>query len=150
MISRRDVALAIAASALCTRTAFATTPLDLHALLGQVIYLDFWASWCTPCRESFPWMQSLQNTYRAQGLSIVAINLDHDRSDAERFLRRFPVDFPVLFDPKGTLAEQFKVAGMPTSMGVDRHGALRFAHIGFRSEEQEHYEEQIRELLAEK
>jgi thiol-disulfide isomerase/thioredoxin len=128
----------------------ADTPIDLARYYGQVVYLDFWASWCAPCRQSFPWMQTLKDTYQRQGLAVVAINLDHDRADAEQFLQRFHPDFAVQFDPQGTVAERFKVAGMPTSVIIDRHGVPRFTHIGFRPADREAYEHELRVLLAEK
>jgi len=126
-----------------------STSLDLKSLHGRVVYLDFWASWCTPCRQSFPWMQAMKDAYEREGLSIVAINLDQDRDEAERFLQKFHPSFDVRFDPQGTLAEQFKVSGMPTSVVIDRHGDVRFTHIGFRPLDSETYEKQLRKLIAE-
>jgi thiol-disulfide isomerase/thioredoxin len=130
--------------------AHADTSLDLESLRGQVVYLDFWASWCAPCRQSFPWMRAMQQTYQRQGLTVIAVNLDRDRSDAEQFLRRYPSGFTVQFDPQGTLAERFQVAGMPTSVLIDRHGVVRFRHIGFRPVDGESYEREVGALLAEK
>lgn len=130
--------------------AWAASPLDLTALRGRVVYLDFWASWCGPCRQSFPWMQTLKNTYENQGLTIVAVNLDADRVDAEKFLKQFKPSFDVRFDPEGKLAELYKVKSMPSSVLIDRHGVTRFAHMGFRPVDGALYEAQVRELLAEK
>jgi len=130
--------------------AWAASPLDLAALRGHVVYLDFWASWCGPCRQSFPWMQTLKNTYEDQGLTIVAVNLDADRVDAERFLKQFKPTFDVRFDPEGKLAELYKVKTMPSSVLIDRHGVTRFTHMGFRPVDGAEYETQVRELLAEK
>ena len=129
---------------------YADPPLALESYQGRVVYLDFWASWCAPCRQSFPWMQAMKNVYGNEGLTVIAINLDHDRADAERFLRDFHPDFDVHFDPRGILAEKFNVVGMPTSVVVDRHGVRRFTDIGFRSADRGAYEGQLRELLAEK
>lgn len=126
------------------------TPLDLSPLRGRVVYLDFWASWCAPCRQSFPWMDSLQQTYAAQGLSVLAIDVDHDRADAERFLEEFHPHFDVRFDPQGAWAQQFKVTGMPTSLIIDRHGVVRFTHIGFWPAQGAVAAREIRELLDEK
>jgi thiol-disulfide isomerase/thioredoxin len=126
----------------------ANAPLDLDSYRGRVVYLDFWASWCAPCRESFPWMQAMKDTYERRGLTVVAVNLDHDRADAERFLQQFHPNFEVRFDPKGALAEHFKVEGMPTSVLIDRQGVPRFTHIGFRPTDREAYESQLRDLLA--
>jgi thiol-disulfide isomerase/thioredoxin len=130
--------------------AYADPPIDLARYHGQVIHLDFWASWCAPCRQSFPWMQTLKDTYQRQGLAVVAINLDHDRADAEQFMQRFHPDFAVQVDPQGTVAERFKVAGMPTSVIIDQHGVPRFTHIGFRPADREAYERELRVLRAEK
>ena len=128
----------------------ASAPLELDSFRGQVIYLDFWASWCVPCRQSFPWMQAMKNAYGRQGLTVIAVNLDPDRAEAERFLQRFHPDFAVQFDPQGAFAERFKVAGMPTSVIIDRHGVARITHIGFRPADRETYENELRALLAEK
>jgi len=130
--------------------AHADTSLNLESLRGQVVYLDFWASWCVPCRQSFPWMRAMQQSYQRQGLTVIAVNLDHERSDAEQFLRRYQPGFAVQFDSEGTLAERFQVAGMPTSVLIDRHGVARFRHIGFRAVDRERYEQEVRALLAEK
>src|SRR5277367_5120653 len=112
-------------------TAAFAAPLDLSTLRGRVVYLDFWASWCGPCRQSFPWMEPMKKAYEAQGLTVLAINVDHDRGDAERFLKIFHPDFEIRFDPQGSWAEEFKVSGMPTSVIMDRHGVVRFTHVGF-------------------
>jgi cytochrome c biogenesis protein CcmG, thiol:disulfide interchange protein DsbE len=129
---------------------WAASPFDISTLRGRVVYLDFWASWCGPCRQSFPWMQTLKNTYEDQGLTIVAVNLDADRVDAEKFLNQFKPTFEVRFDPDGRLAEVYKVKSMPSSVLIDRHGVARFTHMGFRPVDGAVYEAQLRELLAEK
>jgi thiol-disulfide isomerase/thioredoxin len=128
----------------------ADAPLDLSAFQGRVVYLDFWASWCGPCRQSFPWMEMLRDTYGPQGLEVVAVNVDRDRADADKFLRQFPATFDVRFDPEGQIAEHYKVQGMPSSVLIDRHGVTRFTHVGFRPVDARVYEAQIRGLLAEK
>jgi cytochrome c biogenesis protein CcmG/thiol:disulfide interchange protein DsbE len=128
----------------------AASPLDLTSLKGHVVYLDFWASWCGPCKQSFPWMQIMSNTYEGQRLTIVAVNLDTDRVDADRFLEQLKPTFDVRFDPKGEFAEFYKIKGMPASVLIDRHGVTRFTHVGFRPVDAAVYETQLRELLAEK
>ena len=135
----------------CLGTAAASPPsvVDLGAFQGRVVYLDFWASWCEPCRRSFPWMETLRKTYEGQGLTVLAIDVDTDRGDGERFLRRFHPGFDVRFDSSGTLAEQYKVTGMPTGVLIDRHGVQRFRHIGFQPADTASYEAQVRQLLAE-
>ena len=129
---------------------FADPSLDLAAYHGKVVLVDFWASWCAPCRQSFPWMQTLKMTYAGQGLSVLGVNLDQDRRDAEKFLAQFHPNFDIRFDPQGELAERFKVHGLPTSLLIDRHGVLRYSHIGFQPADRATYEAQLRELLAEK
>ena len=89
--------------------------LELAQFKGQVVYLDFWASWCAPCRESFPWMNRLQNELGHDGLVVIAVNVDRERADADRFLREHPAHFRIVYDPDGLLAEKFGVRGMPTS-----------------------------------
>jgi cytochrome c biogenesis protein CcmG/thiol:disulfide interchange protein DsbE len=129
---------------------YADSSLDLTGMRGRVVYIDFWASWCGPCKQSFPWMETMQSTYEGQGLRIVAVNLDRDRADADEFLNRFHPTFEVRFDPKGELAEFYKVQGMPSSVLIDRHGVARFTHVGFRPIDGAMYEAQVRELLSEK
>ncbi len=123
---------------------------DLAEFRGSVVYLDFWASWCAPCRQSFPWMQTMQDAYGAQGLRVIAVNVDQYRADAEQFLAKFHPKFDVRFDPQGEVAARFKIQGMPTGVIIDRHGALRYTHIGFRPMDGAAYEDQLRRVLAEK
>ena len=89
-------------------------PAELSSLRGKVVYLDFWASWCVPCRQSFPWMNELQKRYADRGLTIIGVNLDHERADAEKFLRKLSPGFQIRFDPDGDWARHFDVQGMPT------------------------------------
>jgi thiol-disulfide isomerase/thioredoxin len=122
---------------------------DVDSFHGRVVYLDFWASWCGPCKQSFPWMESMKAAYANQGLEIITVNLDAHRADANKFLEQFHPTFDVRFDPKGELAEFYKVHGMPSSVLIDRHGVTRFTHVGFRPIDGAVYERQLRELLAE-
>jgi cytochrome c biogenesis protein CcmG/thiol:disulfide interchange protein DsbE len=124
--------------------------IDPAEFRGSVVYLDFWASWCAPCRQSFPWMQTMQDAYGAEGLRVVAVNVDQYRTDAEQFLAKFHPNFDVRFDPQGEVAERFKIRGMPTGVIIDRHGAVRYTHIGFRPTDGAAYEDQLRRVLAEK
>ncbi|MDY0065917.1 MAG: TlpA disulfide reductase family protein [Steroidobacteraceae bacterium] len=121
----------------------------LEPLQGKVVLLDFWASWCAPCRRSFPWMTDLQRRYDADGLVVVAVNLDQERRLAQGFLDRTPAGFRVEFDPRGELADLFGVTGMPMSFLIDRHGRVRQRHVGFREAQRGVREAQIQELLEE-
>jgi cytochrome c biogenesis protein CcmG, thiol:disulfide interchange protein DsbE len=111
-----------------------TSTVDLNALngKGKVLYVDFWASWCGPCKQSFPWMNEMQAKYAARGLEVVAINVDAKVADAERFLQTTPAKFTVAFDAKGVSPKQFAVKAMPTSYLVGRDGKVLLIHAGFR------------------
>ena len=124
-----------------------TDSVSLAKLSGKVVYLDFWASWCAPCRKSFPWMQELQSRYKDKGLVVIAVNLDKNNDKAKEFLKQFPNDFIVAFDPDGKVAEQYKVMGMPSSYLIDPKGQIYFSHIGFREADTDQLETQIRKLL---
>ncbi len=121
--------------------------LDLQSLRGKVVYLDFWASWCRPCQKSFPWMKQIQQSYRDQGLEVVAINLDKDRQLAKDFLSKMDVNFIVAYDESGDSASQYRLRGMPGSYLIDRDGKLVAAHIGFRDKDKAGIENAIRNLL---
>lgn len=120
----------------------------LDSLRGRVVYLDFWASWCGPCRASFPWMEAMQQRYRAKGLSVVAINLDRERRAADGFLARHPASFAVAFDPAGKVAEAYGVAAMPTSFLIGRDGAVLATHAGFAPGKAGELEARIQEACA--
>jgi thiol-disulfide isomerase/thioredoxin len=115
---------------------------------GQVVYLDFWASWCGPCRKSFPWMNEMQQKYRVQGLVIISVNLDADRTLAKEFLLENPANFLVIYDPQGDIAQQFNIQGMPSSLLIDKQGNVQQAHTGFFTHKVKLYETQIMALLA--
>lgn len=114
---------------------------------GKVVYLDFWASWCAPCRQSFPWMNELKARYGDKGLKIIAINLDKAREDSAAFLAATSPQFTIAFDPEGKIAERYRVMGMPSSYLIDRNGRLHHSHIGFRDKDKAALEQQLEELL---
>lgn len=124
--------------------------IDFDALKGKVVYLDFWASWCSPCRTSFPWMQSMASRYEAEGLTVIAVNLDQEQRLADRFLAELQPSFRVERDPDGKLASDFRIDTMPTSFLIDRSGKARFRHLGFHQDRELQYENEIRQLLGEK
>lgn len=125
----------------------AAAPLDMARHHGRVVIVDFWASWCKPCRQSIPWLNSLRERYGARGLTIIGVNVDANRRDADRFLRDVPIEFEIVFDPQGDLAKQFKVQAMPTSYVFDRAGKLVETHLGFREAKKGGNEAAIRKLL---
>lgn len=121
--------------------------LSLAELRGQVVYLDFWASWCGPCRKSFPWMNEMQQRYGKDGFKIVAINVDADPALAKQFLAEHNASFTIAYDNEGAVAKQFKVMGMPSSYLIDRNGNVHSAHIGFKEQEAPDMERKIKTLL---
>lgn len=121
----------------------------LADLQGKVVLVDFWASWCGPCRESFPWMNSVQEKYATQGLVVVGINLDQQPKEAETFLKQVPANFTLLQDSKAFLPEAYGLIGMPSSYLLDRQGRLRATHTGFHASRVKEYEASIQQLLAE-
>lgn len=119
----------------------------LSNIQGKVIYLDFWASWCGPCRESFPWMNSMQAKYNQKGLRVIAINLDANNGDAQKFLSQHAAQFTVLFDSKGATPRQYGVKGMPTSFLIGKDGKVLVQHMGFKNSDQVDLEHKIQAAL---
>lgn len=125
-----------------------TGKVHLSALKGRVVYVDFWASWCVPCRKSFPWMNEIQSRFGAKGLTVVAINIDKGEGAAEAFLKDYPPIFKVAFNPSGDVAESYGVWTMPSSYLIDKKGNLRFIHKGFFDEGKDTIVTEIQELLV--
>ncbi|MES2898076.1 MAG: TlpA disulfide reductase family protein [Pseudomonadota bacterium] len=122
-------------------------PVSLAAYPGKYIYLDFWASWCAPCKRSFPWMGELQKRYGEAGLQVVAVNVDATRADAERFLAQTPAAFVVAWDPTGSVAKQYKIKGMPSSVLIDPKGQVMHVHAGYNDSSARAIEQQIKLAL---
>jgi cytochrome c biogenesis protein CcmG, thiol:disulfide interchange protein DsbE len=125
----------------------ADSTLNLDDYRGQVVLLDFWASWCVPCRRSFPWMNQMQQKYGEQGLVIIGVNMDASAEDADAFLRDYPAQFTIVSDREGNLARRFEVEAMPSSYIIGRDGAVVATHMGFQVKKSDEYEEQIRQVL---
>jgi thiol-disulfide isomerase/thioredoxin len=120
----------------------------LDKLRGKVVYVDFWASWCGPCRRSFPWMNEMQQKYGAKGFTVVAINVDKKRADADKFLAILPANFPVVYDESGTTPAAFAVQGMPSSYLIDARGNVSYVERGFVDESRGPLEDRVKALLA--
>jgi thiol-disulfide isomerase/thioredoxin len=121
---------------------------SLDQLKGKVVYVDFWASWCGPCRRSFPWMAEMQRKYGPSGFEVVAVNVDRKRADAERFLDSTPASFTVVYDSAGAAPGAWSVKAMPSSFVVDANGNVAFVENGFRDEDAAERERRIRALLG--
>lgn len=116
---------------------------------GKVVLVDFWASWCGPCKASFPALDALYQDLRDRGFEVIAVNVDERRADANAFLSDKPHAMPVVFDPKGTSPSAYGVSGMPTSFLIGRDGRVRFVHIGYTTKTVDAYRREIEQLLAE-
>ena len=142
------IALAVATLLLLVSLpARATESFSAEQYAGKVVVLDFWASWCVPCRRSFPWLNAMHAKYSDQGLVVVGVNLDKERADAERFLEEYPVDFAIMYDENQELARQFEVVAMPSSYVIGRDGQVVARHMGFKVRQQDEYEAIIVEAL---
>lgn len=130
-----------------TATDISGQPFDLAKLRGKVVYIDFWASWCAPCRRSFPWMNAMQEKYGTQGLTVVGVNVDAKRANADRFLAQVPARFVVAYDAQGATPKAYAVKGMPSSLLVDGQGKVLMVHEGFRDEDRDMLEATIRAAL---
>jgi thiol-disulfide isomerase/thioredoxin len=122
--------------------------LDLREFAGKVIYLDFWASWCVPCRQSFPWLNDIQVAYANRGLVVVAVNLDKEPQLAAKFLEGNPAAFRIVYDPKGAIATSYDVKAMPSSVIIGRDGQVRTVHRGFHEDEEYNYVSDIKAALG--
>jgi thiol-disulfide isomerase/thioredoxin len=123
--------------------------IKLSEFKGRVILVDFWASWCVPCKTSFPALEALHREFAPRGLAVLAVNLDERRKDADAFLIAHPHTMPVLFDPSGAAPTAFGVKGMPTSFLIDRAGIIRFAHMGYTANIGQQYRQEIDLLISE-
>ncbi len=122
---------------------------QVSELKGKVVYVDFWASWCVPCRKSFPWMNEMQNKYGEQDFTILSVNLDAEPELAEKFLKETPAQFPIFYDPKGKVAKAFKLKGMPSSFLINKAGKIVSSHVGFTEKKKDKYQEEILTLIKE-
>ena len=116
---------------------------------GQVVLINFWASWCGPCRQEFPHLDALHQKYEALGFTVFGVNVEQDRDTADKVLRDIPVTFPILFDEQNQVSELYDVTAMPMTVLVDRNGEIRFMHKGYKPGYEAQYEQQIRALVKE-
>lgn len=122
----------------------------LVSLKGKVVYVDFWASWCGPCKQSFPWLNEMQAKYGVKGFQVVGVNVDAKTADAKTFLANTPAKFLVAFDDKGVTPKQFGIKGMPSSVLVDATGKVVFQHTGFKDVDKAQIEQAIQQALGAK
>lgn len=121
---------------------------NLEQYRGKYVYLDFWASWCGPCRQSFPWMNEMQAKYGAQGLQVIGVNVDAKPQEAYNFLAGTPARFVVAFDPAGAAPLSYGIKGMPSSVLIGPDGKVVFEHSGFRPADRAELEGRIKSSLG--
>jgi len=134
-------------SALSATATDASDPLGLASLRGKVVLVDFWASWCEPCRHSFPWLNEMQAKYANHGLVVIGVNVDRERAQADRFLHDVPAQFRIVYDPAGTLASRYDLPGMPASYVIGPNGEVVQRHLGFRAALRAEREAELQKLL---
>ena len=122
---------------------------QLSSLKGQVVMINFWATWCGPCRQEMPLLEQLHAKYEPLGFTLLGVNVEPDSAAATTWLKGVPVTFPILFDTKNAVAEQFGVMGMPSSVFVDREGRVRYVHRGYKPGDEAQYADLIRSLVKE-
>ncbi len=123
--------------------------LKLSEMTGNVVLINFWASWCGPCREEMPLLNDLHKKYEPLGFTVLGVNVEEDARNARGFLKNFPVDFPVLLDNKNQVSKKYNVIAMPTTVVVDRDGNMRFLHKGYKPGDEEKYRKMVKKLVRE-
>ena len=121
--------------------------LDLTQFQGKVVVVDFWASWCAPCRRSFPWWNTMHAKYADEGLVIIGVNLDNEPDSALAFLEEYPAEFRIYYDKDKELARSYGVQAMPSTYIIGRNGEIHARHFGFKVKKQDEYEAVIVDAL---
>jgi peroxiredoxin len=116
---------------------------------GEVVLINFWASWCGPCREEMPLLDELSTRYAALGFTMLGVNVEEDSSAANGFLAGTPVNFPILYDRENKVSQLYDVIAMPSTVIVDRTGQIRYIHHGYEAGNEHDYQDQIRALIRE-
>ena len=123
--------------------------LKLSEFRGQVVMLNFWASWCGPCRQEMPILEQIQQRYNSLGFTILGVNVEEDSSKAKAMLREVPVSFPILFDTSNKASKLYKVSAMPSTVLIDRDGNLRYLHKGYKPGDEAQYKKWVKQLVKE-
>jgi len=124
-------------------------PLALADFRGQIVLLNFWASWCGPCRQEMPILEQLNRQYHGKGVTLLGVNVEPDSAAAVAWLKATPVTFPILFDTESKVSSLYEVAGMPNTVIIDRKGLVRYIHRGYSAGAENDYLNQIRALIRE-
>lgn len=124
--------------------------ISLSDLRGQVVMINFWASWCGPCRQEMPLLEQIHQRYESLGFTLLGVNVEENSSDAKAFLEDRPVSFPILFDPDNGVSKLYDVIAMPSTVLIDRQGNVRYLHHGFKPGYENDYQDQVRTLVRER
>jgi peroxiredoxin len=116
---------------------------------GQVVMLNFWASWCGPCRQEMPLLESIYKKYNRMGFTLIGVNVEPDSNAANQWLKQTPVSFPILYDKDSKVSKMYDVAGMPSTVIIDRTGKVRVLHRGYKPGDENEYLDSIRTLVRE-
>ena len=154
------IAVTVAASSLYAATISETAPafalksrhgdtVALEGLRGQVVMINFWATWCGPCRQEMPHLEALYERYQNLGFTLLGVNVEQDPKGADKWLAETPVSFPILFDPENGVSKLYDVVAMPSTVIVDRNGKVRYVHNGYKPGYEDEYQTQVRTLLRE-
>ena len=119
----------------------------LSDLRGQVVMLNFWASWCGPCRQEMPLLDQLYQRYNPAGFTLLGVNVEADPAEAETLLKEAPVSFPVLFDTASKVSEAYKVDAMPSSVLIDCNGKVSYVHRGYKPGDEREYQKRVKDLI---
>jgi len=123
--------------------------IKLSELRGEVVMLNFWASWCGPCRKEMPLLEKIHKKYKRLGFTLLGVNVEENSSDAKNYLKDVNVTFPILFDRTQKTSKLYDVSAMPTTILIDRNGNKRFIHKGYKAGYENDYKKQIKKLLRE-
>ena len=123
--------------------------LKLSEMTGNVVLINFWASWCGPCRQEMPLLNDLHNKYEALGFTVLGVNVEEQSENARGFINDFPVDFPILLDNRNQVSQMYNVIAMPTTVVVDRDGNMRYLHKGYKPGDEKQYRKMVKELIRE-
>lgn len=123
--------------------------LKLSEHRGEVVLLNFWASWCGPCRKEMPYLEQIQEKYADYGFTVMGVNVEEDSSKAKKMLKDIPVSFPILYDTTNSVSKAYKVSAMPTTVIIDRDGNMRYLHKGYKSGDEATYKQWVKKLIRE-
>ena len=123
--------------------------LSLAQYKGQVVMLNFWASWCGPCKTEMPLLENIYRKYNKMGFTLIGVNVEPDSKDADAWLKQTPVSFPVIYDKDSKVSQLYEVSGMPSTVIIDRKGNIRVLHRGYKPGDENEYLDSIRTLVRE-